>query len=84
MRSVEARFNIMTKKFPFHSSFICYGREVRGQKFSRTMVAKYFRRLVDKDDYDRKDIMRLTDHFMRMTEKSSAFEEAKLQGKNTL
>jgi hypothetical protein len=81
MRSVEARFRIMEKKFPFHSSLICFGRAVRGQKFGRAMKAKYFRRLVDKEDYARKDIMRLTDHFMQMTEKATTFEDAKLQGK---
>lgn len=70
----------MEKKYPEHSSFVVFGRAVKGQKFGRAMIAKYFRRLVDKDDYARKDIMRLTEHFMRMTENTKPFEDAKIQG----
>lgn len=78
MKSVEARFDRFQKKFPNASSFINFGRAIKGQKFTRAAVAKHFRRLVDKSDYDRKDIMRLTNHFMKMTKSPTAFEDAKI------
>lgn len=59
MRSIEARFKMMVDHYPFHSSFICFLRAVDKQDFSRPMIIKWFRKLVDKEDYDKKDIWNL-------------------------
>ena len=82
MRSVEARFRKMTLKHPSSSSFICFGRAVRGQKFGKSVVAKFFGRLVDKGDYARSDKRRLVKHCCVLTEKVSPIVDAKKRGKN--
>ena len=68
MKSIQARFDILSRRFPYHGSLIVFGRACRGQKFKRPTVAKFFRRLVDKNDYAKSDTMRLMKHFMKFTE----------------
>jgi hypothetical protein len=45
----------MEKKNPFHSTIINFGRAVRGQNFASKVIAYWFNKLVDPDDYSRKD-----------------------------
>jgi hypothetical protein len=67
MRNIKSRFEAMTKKYPNHSSFICFGRAVWGQKFSQRFISQHFNELVDKDDYDRSDRKELIKHFLLLT-----------------
>lgn len=55
MKSIERRFCNIKKKNPYWSSYICFTEAVKGQKFSRPIIGKWFLRLVEKDDYDKKD-----------------------------
>lgn len=51
MRSIKRRFNAEVKHRPFHSSYICFAEAVKRQGFSRRNIGIWFRKLVDKDDY---------------------------------
>lgn len=62
MRSLEARFNNIEVKHPFWSSYICFAQAVTGMGFSRPVIYKWFRELVDKNDYAKSDERKLIDH----------------------
>jgi len=51
MRSIKARFKIMGNKYPSASSYICFGRAIKEQGFSRLSIMEWFNNLVDHDDY---------------------------------
>lgn len=55
MRSLERRFNKIQKNNPYYSSIICFNLAVEKQKFSHSTIARWFNKLVDKDDYCSKD-----------------------------
>ena len=58
----------MEKSFPEHSTFINFGRAVRGQEFPRRLTVKYFNKLVSRDDYSRKDYGTLIRQFLSLGE----------------
>ena len=52
MRSLERRYITKCDKYlESYSSYICFARAIRGQKFSYEIISKWFNILVDKDDY---------------------------------
>lgn len=62
MQSIERRFISMQEKYPNHSSFICFGRAIKDQGFSESMIKRWFNKLVDKDDYCRSEKAELFAH----------------------
>src|SRR3989344_6152856 len=55
MRSIERRFNKIVAGNPYWSSFICFAEAVKDQRFTKSMIARRFNQLVDKEDYERTD-----------------------------
>ena len=55
MRSLERVFNKIKQENPLWSDYICFTEAVKARKFSRQTIAWYFNRLVDKDEYVKKD-----------------------------
>jgi hypothetical protein len=55
MRSIERRFTNLQHKRPELSSLINFTHAVRGQKFTKRAINKWFTKLVVKDDFDRSD-----------------------------
>lgn len=55
MRSIKRRFDNISKANPYWSSYICFSAVIRGQKFSKQMIHRWFNKLVEKDDYDKRD-----------------------------
>lgn len=51
MKSLERRFNNITEKNIFWSSFICFAEAVKGQRFTPSILHRWFQKLVQKDDY---------------------------------
>lgn len=68
MKSIERRFIAKVQKYPDHSSFICFGRAVWGQKFTPRFISKYFNKLVEKADYDHSDRKDILKHFLSISE----------------
>ena len=61
MRSIQARFNKVSEKNPYWSSLVSFQEAVRGQKFSKDTINRWFHRLVEKGDYPKnitKDVLR--------------------------
>jgi len=57
MRSIERRFKIISQKYPFWSSLVCFRRAIEGQNFKKRTIRHGFLKLVEKDDYAPKEKM---------------------------
>lgn len=55
MKSIERRFKIVSQKNPYSSSLACFKIAIEGQNFKKRTIRHWFRLLVEKDDYDKKD-----------------------------
>jgi hypothetical protein len=75
MKSLERRFNKITKENPYWSSYICFAEAISGQKFSRQTIHRWFNKLVEKDDYDKKDKRALLKQLIELTQKSKTIPE---------
>jgi hypothetical protein len=64
MRSIERRFKKIEKENPNLSTFIVFSRAVAGQHFSKDRLSRWFNKLVDKDDYDKKDKKTILEYLM--------------------
>ena len=62
MKSLERRFNNTAEKKPFWSSFICFAEAVKGQRFTPSILHRWFQKLVQKDDYAQSDKRALLRH----------------------
>lgn len=67
MRSIERRFKNTEKRYPELSSFICFCKTIKGQKFSANMVHRWFYKLVDKNDYSSREKRELFKHLENLT-----------------
>lgn len=73
MRSIEKRFAM--KLNPAISSYLAFSQAVRGQNFTKGMIARWFNKLVEKDDYDPADKKALISHLFFL---SSGSEDDKI------
>ena len=55
MRSIGRRFKNITEKKPLWSSYLCFAEAIKGQKFTKPMINRWFSKLVEKDDYSKSD-----------------------------
>ena len=57
MKSLERRFKEMevSRNHAHLSSYMHFAKAVRGQKFSCKVILFWFNKLVEKDDYDKRD-----------------------------
>ena len=67
MKSIERRFNNITQGNPYWSSYVCFAEAVRGQNFSRQILHRWFNKLVDKNDYSRKEKKAILKHLEVLT-----------------
>lgn len=82
MRSLERRYITKRDKYPEpYSSYVCFVRAIRGQKFSYEIVSKWFNILVDKDDYAQDERNRIVKYIFYL---SNIPEEKEFGGKNCL
>lgn len=67
MRSLQARFNQVSAKYPLWSSYICFAEAITSQRFSRSIIHRWFQKLVDKDDYARSEKRAVLEHLENLT-----------------
>ncbi len=70
MKSIERRFNNITKKNPSWSSYICFAEATKEQNFSKQAIHRWFNKLVDKDDYARNEKRAILFHLDRITKRA--------------
>lgn len=63
MRSIERRFNKISKQNPCWSSFVCFGEAIKKQNFSKQAIHRWFQKLVEKDDYAKETKKAILRHF---------------------
>ena len=55
MKDINYRFKLMQEKYPNVSDYVNFYRAIKNQGFSEKAISLSFSKLVDKDDYDKKD-----------------------------
>lgn len=55
MKSIQRRFNRIVEKNPNWSSYVCFAETVKGKKFSKDMLHRWFHKLVNKEEYARNE-----------------------------
>lgn len=55
MKSIERIFQQTRTRVPNASTYLCFVEAIRGRKYSRQIIARWFYKLVDPDDYDKED-----------------------------
>ena len=55
MKSIERRFNDLQQKQPNMSSYINFSQALTQGNFAPITIHRWFSRLVEKDDYEKKD-----------------------------
>ena len=66
MKSLERRYNNISIKNKLLSSYICFAIAVTKQKFKKATIYYWFNRLVDKNDYSRKEKRNLLKHLCNL------------------
>ena len=70
MKSLERRFNNITRLNPYWSSYICFTEAIKEQCFSKRTITNYFNKLVEKDDYDKVDKKQIIKHLISLLSKN--------------
>lgn len=79
MKSLERNFIKTVKRNPLWSSYVCFAVAVTKRKFKRSAISRWFYRLVEKDDYNKKDRKGLLIHLHDL---SNPAEDDRNQGQN--
>lgn len=66
MRSIQRRFKKIIKRNFLWSSYVCFAEAVKFQQFSKGAIHYWFNRLVDKDDYSKKEKRNLLKHLCNL------------------
>jgi hypothetical protein len=81
MKSLQRRFNNTTEKYPHLSSYACFAKTIKGQGFNKQTIHRWFQKLVDKDDYARKEKKAILAHLENLSE---AVTTTKIRGETAL
>ena len=64
MRSIKRRFSNLQNKRPELSSLINFGAAIKRQGFSVNMIHRWFGKLVETDDYEKRDRRAILRHLV--------------------
>ena len=67
MKSLERRFINISEKYPLWSSHTCFAEAVVYQRFSRSIIHRWFSKLVQRDDYARNEKRAILEHLENLT-----------------
>ena len=67
MRSIERRLEMYKEKNPYLGTFTILMRTVKGQKYSKDTISRWFEKLVEKDDYSPSDKRHLMGELLKLT-----------------
>jgi hypothetical protein len=66
MHVIEASFNRINAEYPNHSTYINYVRTIKERGYEKGLVLRFFRKLVDRDDYQGVHADKLIPHLVKM------------------
>lgn len=83
MRSIKRRLEKERVRTPNGSSYLWFARAVMGRKFSRPVIARQFRKLVEGEDYLPSERKAIVDYLVILANSSVAkgFRDKNRQGK---
>ena len=67
MRSIQRRFSNIQKKNPNLSSYMQFAKAIKGENFSKDTIARWFKKLVDEEDYLQSDKRHLIKHLVSLS-----------------
>ncbi len=67
MKSLERRFNNISRLNPYWSSYICFTETIKGQNFTPRTIASHFKTLVEKDDYNWQEKKQILKHLTSLS-----------------
>ncbi|MDR3609971.1 MAG: hypothetical protein P4L27_05380 [Ignavibacteriaceae bacterium] len=62
MTKLESAFKSLQARNPYWSSYTCLANAIIGKNHSKSDIGQALKKLVDKDDYDKRDRDRLLEH----------------------
>ena len=80
MKSIERRFNNIIKNNPCWSLYICFSEAIKEQKFSKRIIYNWFTKLVNENDYDKKDKRIILHHLTDLSSNKILAEESRKKG----
>jgi len=75
MKSLERRFNNISRLNPYWSSYICFTEAVKAQNFSYRTIASHFNSLVERDDYSKSEKRQLLKNLNSLSVESGKVAE---------
>lgn len=76
MRSINKRFARFQEKRPAHSTLVVFAGTVYRQGYNKNTIGHWFKKLVDPEDYDKKEKRRIVAWLVEVSKR----EEATKQG----
>jgi len=67
MKSLKRRFDNISNKNTYWSSYICFAESIKRQNFNKETLQIWFNKLVDKDDYARSDKKVILEHLYALS-----------------
>ena len=67
MKSLQRRFDGIVEKNPNLSSYTCFARAIKGQGFNKQTIHRWFQKLVEKDDYEKKEKRAILAHLENLS-----------------
>ena len=81
MRSIQRRFEQIKKKRSDAGSFVCFAAAIADQRFSNSILSRWFYKLVEPDDYARVERKQLLSYLYSL---SNHTDDNVFQAKNAL
>lgn len=67
MKSIERRFNKISKRNPYWAPYICFAEAIRNQRFSNKIILYWFNKLIPIEDYPKSEKKNIITHLERLT-----------------
>jgi len=77
MKSLKRKFNNISQRNPYWSSYICFAETIRNKNFSDKIILYWFPKLVSPKDYLKEEKRTVISHLKEITKRS---EEGIKQG----
>lgn len=67
MKSIQRNFNATKAKYSDWSSYACFAGAVKGKRFGREAIRRWFNKLVEKGDYARSEKKAMLENLERLS-----------------
>ena len=84
MKSIERRFKELQKNEGGWSSYVCFFEAIYEQGFSRSIIRRWFNKLVDLDDYAKREKSDIIDFLYKKSIPKKGLRTTRIRGKTML